>query len=113
MPLLSPPQRSTLPVLKGVLSAMALMGLVACSTGRQPTTNLSLTQLLRNAEQSDRLNAQLYTRSAPSLDHYYNLKADELNDVMRRLQRGENVPSDDINHALDNSLASTFGVPVN
>jgi hypothetical protein len=113
VPLLSPPQSSTLPVVKGVLGAMVLMGLVACSTGRQPTTNLSLAQLLRNAEQSDRLNAQLYTRSAPSLDHYYNLKADEVNDVMRRLQRGENVPSDDINHALDNSLASTFGVPVN
>jgi hypothetical protein len=113
VPLLGPPQRSTLPVVKGVLGAMVLMGLMACSTRRQPTTNLSLTQLLRNAEQSDRLNAQLYTRSAPSLDHYYNLKADEVNEVMRRLQRGENVPSDDINHALDNSLASTFGVPVN
>ena len=113
MPLLSRPQRSTLPVVKGVLGAMVLMGLVACSTERQPTTYLSLAQLLHNAEQSDRLNAQLYTRSAPSLDHYYNLKADEVNDVMRRLQRGENVPADDINHALDNSLASTFGVPVN
>jgi hypothetical protein len=112
-------QRSTLPVVEGVLGAMVL-GLVACSTARPPTTpagapsaNPSLAQLLRDAEHSDRLNAQLYTRSAPSLDHYYNLKADEVNDVLRRLERGEYVPSDDINHALDNSLASTFGVPVN
>jgi hypothetical protein len=111
--------RSTRPVVQGALGAIAL-GLVACSTARPPTTsttapstNLSLAQLLREAEHSDRLNAQLYTRSAPSLDHYYNLKADEVNDVMRRLERGEYVPSDDINHALDNSLASTFGVPVN
>jgi hypothetical protein len=110
-------QRSILPAIEGVLGAMVLMGLVACSTARPPTTapsaNLSLAQVLRDAEQSDRLNAKLYTRSAPSLDHYYNLKADQVNDVMRRLQREENVPSDDINHALDNSLASTFGVPVN
>ena len=113
-------QRSTLPAIKDVLGAMVLMGLVACSTARPPTTpttapstNLSLAQILRDAEQSDRLNAKLYTRSAPSLDHFYNLKADEVNDVLLRLQRGENVPSDDINHALDNSLASTFGVPVN
>jgi len=99
---------------------MVLMGLSACSTAGPTTTpatapsaNLSLAQLLRDAEHSDRRNAHLYSRSAPSLDHYYNLKADEVDDVMRRLQRGEDVPSDDINHALDNSLASTFGVPVN
>jgi len=111
-------QRSTLPAIKGVLGAMVLIGLAACSTAGPPATpatasaSLSLAQILRDAEHSDRLNAQLYSRSAPSLDHYYNLKADQVNDVMRRLQRGENVPSDDINHALDNSLASTFGVPV-
>jgi hypothetical protein len=99
---------------------MVLVGVVACSAARPPNTpttapsgNLSLAQILRDAEQSDRRNAKLYTRSAPGLDHYYNLKADQVNDVMRRLQRGEDVPSDDINHALDNSLASTFGVPVN
>jgi hypothetical protein len=116
----NPRQRSTLTVLKGVLGAMLLMGLASCSIAVPPTTpatapsaDLSLAQLLRDAEHSDRLNARLYSRSAPSLDHYYNLKADEVNDVMRRLQRGENVPPDDINHALDNSLASTFGVPVN
>jgi len=115
----NPPQGSKL-LIKGVLSAMLSMGLASCSTAVPPTTpatapsaDLSLAQLLLDAEHSDRLNAQLYSRSAPSLDHYYNLKADEVNDVMRRLQRGENVPSDDINHALDNSLASTFGVPVN
>lgn len=113
-------QRWTLSVIMGGLGAIVITGLLACSNARPPTTppaeastNLSLLQLLRDTEQSDRLNARLYTRSAPSLDHYYNLKADEVNDVMHRLQRGENVPSDDINHALDNSLASTFGVPVN
>jgi hypothetical protein len=99
---------------------MFLIGSAACSSAGSPATpatassaDVSLAQLLRDAEHSDRLNAQLYSRSAPSLDHYYNLKADEVNDVMRRLQRGENVPPDDIKHALDNSLASTFGVPVN
>jgi hypothetical protein len=113
------PQSSTLPIIKGLLGAMIVVGLVACSAARPsnpptaaPPGPLSLAQLLSDAEQSDRRNAELYTRSAPSLDHYYNLKADEVNDVMRRLERGEDVPSDDISHALDNSLASTFGVPV-
>ena len=68
--------------------------------------------MLQEAQHSDRRNAQLYTRSAPSLDHYYNLKADELEDIIRRIKRGENVPNDDILHALDTSAASTFGTPV-
>jgi hypothetical protein len=112
--------RSTPSAIKGVLGAIVVTGLLACSTAHPPTTpttaapaNLSLLQLLLDTEHSDRLNAKLYTRTAPSLDHYYNLKADEVDDVIRRLQRGEDVPSDDISHALDNSLASTFGVPVN
>ena len=113
-------QRWTFSVITGGLGAIVITGLLACSNAHPPTTptaeastNLSLLQLLRDTEHSDRLNAQLYTRSAPSLDHYYNLKADEVNEIMQKLQRGEHVPSDDINHALDNSLASTFGVPVN
>jgi len=68
--------------------------------------------LLREAAASDRINSGLYSRSAPGLDHYYALKAQEVEDVIRRLQSGEKVPQDDIDHALDNSLASTFGVPV-
>ena len=112
-------QGSTRAVVKCLLGAIILTGLLACSSARAPSpqttagsANVSLLQLLQDTEHSDRLNAKLYTRSAPSLDHYYNLKADQVNDVMHRLQRGEDVPSDDINHALDNSLASTFGVPV-
>ena len=94
-------------VLSGSLSLPALAQYV-----RPNSSETSLLPMLRDAEHSDRRNAGLYSRSAPSLDHYYNLKADQLDDIIRRIQRGENVPSDDIQHALDNSAASTFGTPV-
>jgi hypothetical protein len=103
-----------LSVIIGISGALVLA--IACTTtGRSkmpiPADN-SLLQLLRDAERSDRINARLYTWSAPSLDHYYNLKADQLEDIIRRFERGEKVPAGDISHALDNSLASTFAVPV-
>jgi len=72
----------------------------------------ALIQRLRQARAFDRSQSTAFTRSAPSLDHYYSRKANEITDVMSRLRAGKEVPQDDINHALDNSLASTFGVPV-
>jgi len=102
--------------IENALGALALATALACSTAhpsQQPMPHdNSFLDFLRDAEHSDRINAQLYTWSAPSLDHYYNLKADEIEEIIGRLQRGENVPQDDIEHALDNSLAATFGVPV-
>jgi len=95
---------------------MMLMAATALSASAQyarpNSADASLLPMLMDAQHSDRRNAQLYTRSAPSLDHYYNLKADQLEDIIRRIQRGEKVPDDDIQHALDNSAASTFGTPV-
>jgi mRNA-degrading endonuclease YafQ of YafQ-DinJ toxin-antitoxin module len=69
-------------------------------------------QRLQNARAYDLSNSTAFTRSAPSLDHYYSRKANEVTDVMSKLRAGQEVPRDDIDHALDNSLASTFGVPV-
>jgi len=97
----------------GEIVLITLLSLPAfAQSGRPNSADASLLPMLMEAEQSDRRNAQLYTRSAPSLDHYYNLKADQLEDIIRRIKRGENVPNDDIQHALDNSAASTFGTPV-
>jgi hypothetical protein len=71
-----------------------------------------LMQRLQQARAFDLSQSSAFTRSAPSLDHYYSRKVDEVTDVMRRVRAGQDVPPDDIQHALDNSLASTFGVPV-
>ena len=103
-------------VIENALGALALATALACSTAlpphQPPPNDNSFLEYLKDAEHSDRVNAQLYTWSAPSLDHYYNLKADQIEEVIRRLQSGEEVPQDDIDHALDNSRAATFGVPV-
>lgn len=101
---------------RGLIMTVALVGAVACSVqDRSPADQVldqpSLMQRLETAEISDRGNATAFTWSAPGLDHYYNRKADEVEDVMRRLQAGQDVPPDEIGHALDNSLATTWGVP--
>jgi hypothetical protein len=117
---------------KVLLTAIALVSAAACVTTSRSSTTLestparstggpstnsmaaspALMQRLQRARAYDLSNSTAFTRSAPSLDHYYSRKADQVTDVMRRLNAGQEVPRDDINHALDNSLASTFGVPV-
>jgi len=123
--------KKTMPI-RVLLSAITLVGAVACAT-TTPTSTMpdstparsasrastdsmvgspALIQRLEKARTYDLSNSTAFTRSAPSLDHYYSRKANEVTDVMSRLRAGQEVPRDDINHALDNSLASTFGVPV-
>ena len=103
-------------MLKGIMVAVALAGAVACATRANAPADTesghaSLIQQLQHAEKIDRDNSTSFSRSAPSLDHFYQRKADEIASIIRRLQAGEEVPRDEIDHALDNSLASTFGVP--
>jgi hypothetical protein len=123
--------KKTMPI-KVLLTALALLSAVACAA-TTPSSTLSestptaftsgpssnstaassaLMQRLQKAQAYDLSNSTAFTRSAPGLDHYFSRKADEVTDVMHKLQAGQEVPPDDINHALDNSLASTFGVPV-
>jgi hypothetical protein len=123
--------KKTMPI-KVLLAAIALVGAMACAattptstmpestparTASEASTNPraaspALMQRLQNARAYDLSNSTAFTRSAPSLDHYYSRKANEVTDVMSKLRAGQEVPRDDIDHALDNSLASTFGVPV-
>jgi predicted component of type VI protein secretion system len=118
--------------IKVLLAAMVLVSAAACATTTpsstvpesipaaftsEPSTNSTaasptLMQRLQKARAYDLSNSTAFTRSAPSLDHYFSLKAEEVTDVMRELRAGQEVPQDDINRALDNGLASTFGVPV-
>ena len=119
--------------IKVLLTAITLVSAVACAT-TTPTSPMSeyttagsaseasttnsivaspaLMQRLQKARTYDLSNSTAFTRSAPSLDHYYSRKANQVTDVMTKLRSGQEVPRDDIDHALDNSLASTFGVPV-
>ena len=95
----------------------ATAGSTTLASTSEPSTSSSeatptLMQRLQQARTFDRSQSTAFTRSAPTLDHFYSRKADELTDVMRRLRAGQEVPQDDIDHALDNSLASTYGVPV-
>jgi hypothetical protein len=123
--------KKTMPI-KVLLTAMVLVGAAACATTTPSSTmsestptaftsgsstnstaaSSALMQRLQKAQAYDLSNSTAFTRSAPGLDHYFSRKADEVADVMRKLQAGQEVPRDDVNHALDNSLASTFGVPV-
>jgi len=123
--------KKTTPI-KVLLAAITLVCAVACAattplstmpestparTASEASTNSmaaspALMQRLQKARAYDLSNSTAFTRSAPGLDHYYSRKADEVTDVMSRLRAGQDVPRDDIDHALDNSLASTFGVPV-
>jgi len=106
-----------LSMIEGTLGVTMLVVAMGCSAAGsasklRPSANVPLMQRLMAAEQADRINSQLYTWSAPGLDHYYSHKADEVADVINRLRHGEDVSREDINHALDNSMAWTFGVPV-
>ena len=118
--------------IKLLLTAIALVSAAACVSATAsstmpestpagftsgPSTNSMaaspvLIQRLQKARAYDLSNSTAFTRSAPGLDHYYSRKANELTGIMHRLKAGQEVPRDDIDHALDNSLASTFGVPV-
>ena len=102
--------------IKGLIVTVALGGALACAvrTRTQADPELAqptLMQRLQEAEIADRGNATSFSWSAPGLDIYYNRKADEVENVIRRLQAGQEVPPDEINHALDNSQATTFDVP--
>jgi hypothetical protein len=96
----------------GGIVLTATLSVSASAQSRSDSPDAQLLPMLQDAEHSDRRNAEVYTRSVPSLDHYYNLKADQLADIIRRVKRGEDVPNDAIKDALDNRAASTFGTPV-
>ena len=105
-----------------LLAALALTALSAgCAIDRpsatsptgsvlsSPGTNVAQTlETLRDAERADRMNSKSHTDSNPSLDQYYARKADEVHAVIVRIQRGESVPADDVNEALNNDEATQY-----
>jgi hypothetical protein len=66
-----------------------------------------LLQRLEDAEYADRGNSISFGDN-PTLGHYYRRKADEVNAVIKRLENGQSVPREEVEHALDNSEASHY-----
>jgi hypothetical protein len=62
----------------------------------EPDTRAATIQRLQKAEATYRGNSQSFTRSDPSLDHYYRRKTKEVHSLIQELQRGQEVPPEEI-----------------
>ena len=102
--------------IKGAIAAIVLMASLSLSVfapnARADSPEASMLPMLLEAQQADRKKAELY-KAAPNVAHFYNQKADQLEDVIRRIKRGEDVPNDDLQRALDNTEVPTPEMPGN
>jgi hypothetical protein len=65
---------------------------------------------LERGQRIDQLNAQSYMGGASrEVQIFYHQKADEIDDILKKLRQGETVSHDDVKKALDNSGAARFG----
>ena len=80
----------------------------SAATRSTPTDQVSTIARLEEAESADRLNANSFTSENPTLDHFYDGKADEVKFLLERLRAGDYVAPKDIDRALDNSEAQTL-----
>jgi hypothetical protein len=65
-------------------------------------------QKLQDAEYSDQGNSSSFSSDDPSVGHYYARKADEVSALIKRLNGGQSVSREEIDHALDNSQARFY-----
>lgn len=70
----------------------------------QTEEQAALLQHMRVAECIDRMTSAGWTKN-PALDHYYAEKADDVHDLIVRLERGETPSQEEIKQALDTSRA--------
>jgi hypothetical protein len=96
----------------GIAAVAATLAIVAgsaqASAVTEATGSSELITKLQITEQADRLNANSYTSENPTLDHFYDEKADEVTTVIQRLRAGDRVSQKDIDRALDNSEAQSL-----
>ncbi len=64
---------------------------------------------LKEARYADKMNAQSYTSEDNAAGMYYVHKQQQIDEILKRLQKGETVPVDDVKRALDNSHAVRYG----
>jgi len=108
------PKESTM---KRAMFAMAAIGIGllsvagsarAASTRVNDESSAALISKLQDADRSDRLNAESWSSDNASLDHYYDRKSEEVENVLKQLQNGRPVSPDTVSRALDNSGAQSF-----
>jgi len=96
----------------GTAAVTATLAIAAGSAQASAVTDTTgpseLIAKLQITEQGDRLNASSYTSENPTLDHFYDEKADEVSAVIQRLRAGDRVSQKDIDRALDNSEAQSL-----
>lgn len=72
------------------------------------STQATTLERLQHAEQSDRMNGTSWTADNPTLDQYYDHKADQVDALIKKLEAGQTVSAKEVEHALDNSGAQRY-----
>ena len=80
----------------------------AASTRVNDQSSMALISKLRDADYSDRMNGESWSSDNGSLGLYYDRKAEQVENVLKQLQKGQQVQPDVVNRALDNSEAQSF-----
>ncbi|MFZ0887504.1 MAG: hypothetical protein WA005_03560 [Candidatus Binataceae bacterium] len=78
------------------------------TAGTSSGTQAATIDQLRQAEQSDRMNATSWTADNPTLDHYYDQKADQVDTLIKQLEAGQTVSPKEVDRALDTSGAQQY-----
>jgi hypothetical protein len=89
-------------------------GTAQTAAGNQPARALppdkaALIERLMAAERVDRMNARGWTNTNSTLDTAYYIKALQVRRVIEWIERGESVPQQEIDRALDNSAPQQLG----
>jgi hypothetical protein len=74
-----------------------------------PSGRAALIAELKEAANADKMDATSWTDDNASLDVAWYHKQQEVQSVIARLASGEQVPNNEIQHALDNSLPHQLG----
>ncbi|SRR6266851_10493854 len=102
-------KRSICAIVVGGICLLSVAGSAgaASSYGSDPSTAAQIARL-READRADRMNAQSWTSTNASLDHYYDRKSEQVEDVLKQIEIGQPVSPETVSRALDNSGASSY-----
>lgn len=96
----------------GLVIGVMLMTPVIAESGQQTgvaQNNAALIRQLEQREMQDRGNAMSFSDSNNSLEPMYAMKADKLQALIDKLNRGQTVSQADVNEAMDNSWIKQLG----
>ena len=101
-------KRTIYAVVAGGICLLSLAGSARAASYRTDPSTAALISRLNEADYADRMNAQSWTSTDASLDHYYDHKSAEVESVMRQVEIGQPVSRETVSRALDNSGASSY-----